>query len=66
MGKRKVSHEVEKETVKEILKKEEDIIEFIQDFKGQLNNKKFNAKKGDMIQVLPFQIEWLKRHGAIE
>jgi len=63
MGKRKVAPKVEKEIVKEEIS---DTIKFIKDFQGQFNNRRFNAKKGDTIKVLPFEAEWLKKFGAVE
>ena len=40
-------------------------VKFIKDFEGLLNNKKFSAKKGDALEVLPSEAEWLKNKGAI-
>lgn len=39
---------------------------FIKDFKGQLNNNKFDVKKDVKLEVQSFLVGWLKSHGAIE
>lgn len=63
MAKRKQTKKVE---MKEAPKPEVASVSFIKDFNGMLNSQKFNAKKGDALEVSPLIAEWLKKHGVIE